>query len=267
MLIGAGVRQSYSPAVRLGQASIFVINRIAWAQPGAQRNFWAGEATVIAGASIANKSAFPVGYLHPGAWLLAPKSGGMACRTIEGAGEITFANLAGGKAIIADLEGAGDITSAAVGLIVSVIAALSGAATLTVDMFGALDAAADLVGDGDLACAMGALANLLADLTGDTALAAAFTAKASMSADITVAGATLTTANVADAVWSAVAESGLSYEQVIRILLAVAAGKTQITDLGGGNAEVAFRDVADSKDRVFAEMVGSERDVVTLDGD
>jgi hypothetical protein len=70
---------------------------------------------------------------------------------------------------------------------------------------------------------------------------------------------------VGDAVWNAIAESGLSYQDVIRLLLAVAAGKTLITDLGGGNAEVAFRDQADTKDRVFAEMTGSERTTVTVD--
>lgn len=63
-----------------------------------------------------------------------------------------------------------------------------------------------------------------------------------------------------------VLESGFTVGEILRILAAVAAGKTNITDLGGGNAEVVFRDVGDTKDRVTADMTGSERTTVTLDG-
>lgn len=37
--------------------------------------------------------------------------------------------------------------------------------------------------------------------------------------------------------------------------------------MGGGAATVAFRDVADSKDRIVADMTGSERTTVTRDPD
>ena len=39
-----------------------------------------GQATVIAGASIANKSGIPDGALHPASWLMPPKAGGMSAR-------------------------------------------------------------------------------------------------------------------------------------------------------------------------------------------
>lgn len=42
-------------------------------------------------------------------------------------------------------------------------------------------------------------------------------------------------------------------------------GTPSINNLGGGLAEVSFRDQADSKDRVFAEMTNSERTTVTVD--
>ena len=67
------------------------------------------------------------------------------------------------------------------------------------------------------------------------------------------------------ATMSALVESGITVEEVLRILLAVAAGKTAITDLGGGLATVVFRDTNDTKDRVTASMDGSERTSVTLD--
>jgi hypothetical protein len=61
-------------------------------------------------------------------------------------------------------------------------------------------------------------------------------------------------------------ETGVTMQQALRIMLAVAAGKSLITDLGGGAAEVIFRDTPDTKARVTATMAGSERTAVTLDG-
>ena len=50
----------------------------------------------------------------------------------------------------------------------------------------------------------------------------------------------------------------------LRILLAVAAGKTSIADLGGGAATVEFQAIDDSGVVVPATMAGSERTAVTL---
>lgn len=50
----------------------------------------------------------------------------------------------------------------------------------------------------------------------------------------------------------------------LRILLAVAAGKTSIADLGGGAATVEFQAIDDSGVVVSATMAGSERTAVTL---
>jgi hypothetical protein len=60
-------------------------------------------------------------------------------------------------------------------------------------------------------------------------------------------------------------EGTLTAGQVLKILLAVAAGKTDVAELGGGSATVTFRDYADTKDRVTATMAGSERTAVVLD--
>lgn len=59
-------------------------------------------------------------------------------------------------------------------------------------------------------------------------------------------------------------EGTLTARDVMRILLAVAAGKTTITDLGGGSAIIEFKDNAGTINRVRAEMNGSERINITL---
>ena len=59
-------------------------------------------------------------------------------------------------------------------------------------------------------------------------------------------------------------ETGYTYDEVLRVITAVLAGKTIITDLGGGLATVKFRDLADTKDRVVVDMDGSERTNVTI---
>ena len=72
--------------------------------------------------------------------------------------------------------------------------------------------------------------------------------------------------NTASEIWHYMLENDLDAEEVMRILLSVAAGKSSITDLGGGNATVAFRDQGDTKDRVSASMTNAERTSTTVDG-
>lgn len=79
--------------------------------------------------------------------------------------------------------------------------------------------------------------------------------------------ATSAGASVASGVWAQTIEGGLNAAQVQRILLAVAAGISDVTDLGGGNATVKFYGQDDVTARVTADMTGSERTDVTLDGD
>lgn len=66
-------------------------------------------------------------------------------------------------------------------------------------------------------------------------------------------------------VWSHALSCGYTAEQAMQILTAVAAGKSTITDLGGGDATVTFRDLQDTRDVVDADMTGSERTTVDLD--
>jgi hypothetical protein len=66
------------------------------------------------------------------------------------------------------------------------------------------------------------------------------------------------------AVWEETAEGGHDYGDVMRIVLAVLAGRS----IGGGTNTVAFRDVANSKDRVRVQVDsnGNRTLVITLDG-
>jgi hypothetical protein len=215
---------------------------------------------------MAKFNAVPSGYVVPYCYVISQSSGGMACfRGILSSGGISAGNLAGGLNATSPLTGSGDITNAALGLILSAVAALTGSATLSADILGKLEAAAALAGSGDITAALGALAGLAAGLTGTGTSTADATAKAFLSSDIVVTGDILSTANIGDAVWARVIESGITAEEVVRILLAVAAGKSEVTDLGGGAATVVFRDQADALDRVTATMASSDRTAVVID--
>jgi len=217
---------------------------------------------------VTDRAAIPEGYLHPNCFHMPVKGGGMASRgRIVGTGGVSLAVLAGGLNAIASLSGSGDITNAQLQLIVNAIASLSGSGDLTASIIGKLEAAAALSGSGDVEGALGAIADLVASLSGSGEVVGTATALGHMSIDITSAGDLLSTANVGDAVFNAICEAGFSYGDVVRILAAVAAGKTTITDLGGGNATVIFRDLNDTKDRVEASMTDSERTALTIDND
>ncbi len=58
---------------------------------------------------------------------------------------------------------------------------------------------------------------------------------------------------------------GFTVGDILRILAAVAVGKTTITSPGAGSAFVTFRSIDDALDAVEATMSGSERVSVTLD--
>ena len=70
--------------------------------------------------------------------------------------------------------------------------------------------------------------------------------------------------DVAQAVLGFKIEGDYSMRDILKILSAVAAGKTSITDLGSGNATVVFRDINDTEARVNASMSGSERNSVSI---
>jgi hypothetical protein len=67
-----------------------------------------------------------------------------------------------------------------------------------------------------------------------------------------------------EAVWGHEVETGMTLSDSSKIMLAILAGKTDITDHGDGTATVKFRDTNDTVDRVTAELDGSERTSITF---
>lgn len=234
------------------------------------------------------QTALPQGSLYPAGWMLPRTGGGMSARH-TGAGSVS-ASLIPTRAMTIDLTGLGSIDATA-SLVVSMLADLTGSGDLAATITGWLNATADLEGAGSLAADMTAIANAVAALSGSGDIDATIRAWGDMTVDIVVTGTGLSTSNVGAAVWGALAasnntagtmgeklndagsasnpwteviESGYTAAEILQLLAAVAAGKTTITDLGGGNATVVFRNISDNADAVTATMAESARTSVTL---
>lgn len=74
-----------------------------------------------------------------------------------------------------------------------------------------------------------------------------------------------TAADIAGEFFATFIDGAFTMRDVLKILASVAAGKTTVADLGGGNATVTFRDLSDTTDRVVADMTNSERTDVAID--
>jgi hypothetical protein len=206
MLVGAGVRAGGNPGRFLYGAGTgaHAVERSNYNKGGTIRNFHSGSAT----GALSKTAGIPNGYEHPAAWSLPRKGGGLASRNlITGAGEITAANLAMGRALSASLLGEGDVSAANLSLIVSLLGDLSGSGTVTGSLRGAVQLAAALAGAGDITAAMGALVFMSAGLTGSGTLdGSALRGTASLAAEILSYG-DLTPEGIRDAVWNAVKAS------------------------------------------------------------
>jgi hypothetical protein len=244
--------------------------------------------------SFAKFNAVPNGYSPGYCFVPAQTSGGIASYTAMSE-EIstTAASLASGINIVAALDAAIVLTSADLAQIVGLLAnltasigitdaqlaavaglqaSISASMTLTdaqlgaiVDLIAALSAQGSFTNANDFATA-----EISADISSLTPLSPQSLATAlwnSVAADYNETGTMgekLNDAGSASNPWTEVIESGYTATEVLRILLAVAAGKTDIVDTGSGTATVTFRDVNDTKNRVSAEMTGSERTTITL---
>lgn len=224
-------------------------------------------------------------------WVMPQKAGRVSSRNeITGGGTLS-ATLLSVRLMEAAFDGEGELTAFG-GLVVQMLAGITGSGTISnADAKAFLAMVAAFTGSGALAATATGFAELITNLTGSGTLDdSVISGIAELTADLVVTGAGLTTANVGGAVWSALAalnnaagtmgeklndagsaanpwteviESGYSAADILRLLAAVAAGKTNIDS--GAETTVTFRNLADSKDRVSAEMEGSERVSVTLD--
>lgn len=286
MLIGAGIRASGGPLRYMGAPLAHAVERNTWAQAGAMRNWWAGQATVVDGVSIANKSSVPDGLRHPGSWLMAPKAGGMSSRnntlislSISGAGAggitttgtaaIVFTVAPASGELIAFGAGAATMTFTPNGTLLASISGTGSAAFSVATNTPTLGALAS--GAGAATIAFSAAADILpAD---DTSPTRTGTATFSFGGTLTpyaighmegstVDSTVLTSDAIASAVWGQVIEAGFSAEQIVRLLAAHAAGAA--TGLEGANPQ--FTGLDGSTIRIDGTYVLGTRTIDALDG-
>ncbi len=200
-LVGNGVRLSASNPMRQLFAPSAGTANPAECRRTARRNAWAG--------GFDPAAAFPNGYRHPDAWLLAPDPGPSSIAAdVAASAAIGTANLAGGRNAVAALSGDSTLTST-LQLIVSATAALAGSGAAAGDLLAVLQAAASLTGTGTVTAARTAIGHASAALAGTGAPAARLTALAELEAALTIAAASdgLTAQQVAAAVWDAATAS------------------------------------------------------------
>jgi hypothetical protein len=196
------------------------------------RNYWSGGAEMHKASTGMATRAFGVPVyerMQDGAcWCPPEKGGAMLCRNT--------------------IAGTGDYYTAALTAIGIILSSINGAASMTnSNLAGGINASSSMDGTGSFADA---------DFRGKAVIDALIRIGADPSAeDIVFALMDTNAGNI---------ESSMTLRQALKVLLAVAAGKTSITDLGGGSATVKFRDIGDSKDVITADMEGSERTTVTL---
>lgn len=270
-LISNGHRLSCNPMrVRFGPGTtttLTSVHRGSFSPKGSLNNFYAGEATVISGASIANKNGFPTGALHPISWIMPIKAGGMAARrTIFCEGDLTAA-IAGGKNAEAIITGVGDLTGTGQ-LIISLQATIAGSGDITgADLKAFLQLAAALSGEGGVDAQLTAIGHLASALEGDGTVAGTtvLTALGTLAASINVTGDVLTTGNVANAILDAVSgvEEGLTVRHALRLIAAATAGKIS----GAATTTITIRNaVVDDKDRIVATVTSDgDRTAITYD--
>lgn len=177
-------------------------------------------------------------------------------------GDVT-ASLSAILAALADLTASGTVTSAAAFSLIEAVAAIAGSGSVSADAAAIGIIASALAASGNLTASMTAFGHFSASLLGSGGVSSAgSTAYATISAGINVTGDLLSSANVGSAVWQSLIEGGFSAQDILKILAAVAVGKTDIAV--GGSTTVTFRDVGDTHDAVVATMSGSERAAVVL---
>lgn len=188
--------------------------------------------------TVLKTSARPTGY-YPGGAYANPLVAGEMSFDPTGAGTPTF-NLVPAKQLLANMTGSSVFTALA-GLIKPMLLAMTGGNTFSAHIVGSGRMVVTFTGSSTFAATIAAKGNMLAGLTGHGLLAATIMAFGDMQVHIVVTGAGLNTANVADAVWKAIDESGFTYRDVLNIIAAAAAGKAS-----GGPGSPVFRDLGDT---------------------
>lgn len=226
----------------------------------------------FSGADWLDVSGRPGGYRPPHSWAMPRVAGSLAARnTVTGTGGISDADVWAVRLATASLTGSGSLTAIG-GLVVQLVAALTGSGGVS---------AADLEGLGELLAAIGG---------SGTAAGSTLTGIGELSADLVVTGTGLTTSNVGQAVWSAIAasnnavgtmgeklndagsasnpwteiiESGYSAAQILRLIAAAVQGNAS----GLEDGTPTFKGLDGTTDRIEATYASGTRTVTSRDAD
>lgn len=256
MLIGNGVRAGGGPYRWLGGAGPLAVERALNLGPGSQRSSRVGEG--LQGTAVS--SGRPSGVRHPLAWLMPTSAGGMKSyrRTdisIAGTGDGALGrNGVGAVTIEIQVAGFGAMVASGAGTVAisitgssawSVSLAARGQTTITLDGTAALGALAWAAGQVGIALDGVGELSALGWMSGNTANTGELTPEA-----------------IAAAIGQRVLEAGFTYDQVLRLLAAKAAGDG--ADLDGANP--SFTGLDGSTVRLAATRAGGTRTVTTRNG-
>lgn len=236
-------------------------------------------------AGISKLAGLGWGHLPPSTWLMPYKAGAISSRNdsplkftigslnvakginVTGNTNILFTASGAGQAV-ASLQGAGTITFVSSGAMFAPFN-MVGDTTITFASSATLRADASITGSStiqfDTSLTTGANGFMVAipistELTADTVASAVWNALAASNSTAGTMGEKLNDAGSASNPWTEIIESGYTAAEILKLISSVLYGKTIID-----GTTVKFRDIADSKDRITATMVGSERNTVTID--
>lgn len=164
---------------------------------------------------------------------------------LVGTGDISTAAAAATMAALADLSGSATVGASlnATGVMQS---SITGSGTLTPPVLQAImQAVCAITGSSTISAALNAHANAVAALSGSSSTTGTPYATGAMQSSISVSGDLLTTTTVAQAVWGALAEGSITYDQMLRIIAAATAGK-----VSGGPSSPVFRNLSDTQDQI-----------------
>lgn len=223
--IGNGVRLISNPGITRG-AILATTVRSGFGRSSHLLGFYSGDATVVAGASIANTAACPNGYEPPYAWQMAPKGGGLATyNTIESENTLAGA-MAMGINIEATMTAPGEVAGN-LGLSVSMAVTMICEHTLSPGLSMVAELAASLASEGQIVASLSALAWLTAQLTNHGGLDSSnLRGTLAMSAEMTSEGDAVTAGACAAAVWNSVAASFNAAGTMGEVLNAAGGGST-----------------------------------------
>lgn len=252
MLIGNGVRAGGGPYRYRGGAGALAIERALALNPGSARSSRVGQG--LNGTALSGR---PSGVRHPQAWLMPCSPGGAKSYRRTG---LTISALGDGAL---GRNGAGTVTLeiqvAGLGAMVA-----SGTGTVTITLDGTAAWSVSLGGTGrtditlDGTAALGALAWAAGAVGIELGGAANIMALGWMSGNAANTGE-LTPEAVAAAVGARVLEAGFTYDQVLRLLAAHAAGNG--ADLNGSAPE--FTGLDGTTVRLAATLAGGTRTITT----